>query len=78
MQNGRNAIQNAVSTTGLPRQTVQYPVAGKQQFGTVFQDGIKAVDKTGTVYAGRAGGYRPVVSDKGFFYNQSSGAPTIM
>lgn len=78
MQNGRNAIQNAVSTTGLPRQTIQYPVIGKQKFGTVFQDGISTVDKTGTVYAGNAGGYRPIVSNKGFFHNQSSSAPTII
>lgn len=56
---------------------MRYPTFMKQDFGTVFQDGTKAIDKTGTVYFGKAGGYRPVVSNKGFYYNQSSGIPVV-
>ena len=73
-QNGRAMVQNALRTTGLQRQTIIFP--GKQQFGTVYQEGTKAAGKTGTVRASHVGGYSPVTSSKGSFGNQSSGNAT--
>ena len=73
-QNWRAMMQNAVASTGQQRQTIMYP--GKDTFGTVYTSGTKGVGKTGTVRAGRVGGYSPNVSIKGVFNNQSSGNTT--
>lgn len=74
-QNGRGMIQNALRTTGLTRQTMMYP--GNQTFGTVYKEGTKGANKTGTVRAGRTGGYKPNTSAKGTFKNESSGNATM-
>lgn len=55
-------MQNAVASTGQQRQTMMYP--GKDTFGTVYTSGTKGVGKTGTVRAGRVGGYSPNTSAK--------------
>ena len=70
-QNWRAMMQNAVASTGQQRQTMMYP--GKDTFETVYTSGTKGVGKTGTVRAGRVGGYSPNTSAKGVFNNQSSG-----
>ena len=68
-------MQNAVASTGQQRQTMMYP--GKDTFGTVYTSATKGVGKTGTVRAGRIGGYSSNTSAKGVFNNQSSGNATM-
>ena len=77
-QNGRGFIQNAIATTGIPRTTVTYPVKVSNKVQGVFQEGTKGLDKTGTVYAGQAGGYRPVIRIKNTFNHDASSAPTFV
>lgn len=79
IRNARQAAQNAAATTGLEREILAYPIAGKSTFGSVFQSGTKGAGKTGTATAGglKSGGYHFNVSPKGLFNNAASGNTTI-
>lgn len=78
IQNARNAAQNAVSMTGLPRETLIFPDS-KQTFNTVYRSGSKGSGKTGTVRAGgkNSGGFRANSSGKGTFGNKSTSSNEI-
>lgn len=79
LRNPRQIAQNAAATTGLEREVLAYPVAGKSNFGSVFQSGTNGAGKTGTVISGgmKSGGYRSNVSSKGVFNHAASGNATI-
>lgn len=78
-RNARQAAQNAAATAGMEREILAYPVAGRSNFGSVFQSGTNGAGKTGTVISGglKSGGYRFNVSSKGLFNHAASGNATI-
>lgn len=77
-QNGRNMWQNAVSITGQPRTTIDFPVRTDGKIQSVFQTDTKGLDKTATVYAGHVGGYRPVIRIKNVFNHAASSTPGLV